>query len=185
MITQRTFRSHSAELGRYCFPLTPGARTGSAYAAPNRTSALYRALFWMIYRRDAFVAASSISALPPCFLCPPYPTHRERRSRSPAAFILAAQPSPRSPLLSPPFSSSFSPLFSHSISSLYISEWQALVTSSLQSPSPFQARTGRLHISTFGFKKRKETASRCERERENRRERQICEGRARIKLYDR
>lgn len=146
MITQRTFHSHSAELGPWTilFSTSSGCASGSTYAAPNRTSALYRVLFWMIYRRDVFVAASSISALPPpFFLCPPYPTHRERRSRSPAAFILAAQPSPRSPLL-------FF-LFLSALLSLYIVTLYLRVTSPCHplSSTP-SARTGRLHISTFG-----------------------------------
>lgn len=44
------------------FSASSGRASGSAYAVPNRTSALYRVLFWMIYRRGAFVVASSISA---------------------------------------------------------------------------------------------------------------------------
>lgn len=67
MIMQRTFRSRSAELGPWTILFSTSSGCASAYAAPNRTSALYRVLFWMIYRRDAFVAASSISALPPFF----------------------------------------------------------------------------------------------------------------------
>lgn len=55
----------------------------------------------MIYRRGAFVAASSISACSLFFFsCPLYRTLRERRSRSPAAFILTAQLSPHARLSS-------------------------------------------------------------------------------------
>jgi len=118
----------------------------SAYAASNRTSALYRVLFWMIYRRDAFVAASSISALPPPFFYV-LPTERIESDALDHRQRLSSLRSLRHVHLSSSFF--FFLLFSHSISSLYISEWQALVTSSLQPPQPVDCAFRHL----TGFKK--------------------------------
>lgn len=180
MITQCAFRSHFAELGlrTILFSTSSGYASGSA---SNRTSALYRVLFWMIYRRDAFVAASSISALPPPFFYV-LPTERIESDALDHRQRLSSLRSLRHVFASPLVSSSFSfsPLFSHSISSLYISEWQALVTSSLQPPRPVDCAFRRL----TGFKKWE--IGRKEREEENESERTGGNGKfAKEKLYDR
>lgn len=133
-------------IGTILFSTSSGCTLGSAYAAPNRTSALYRVLFWMIYRRDAFVAASSISALPPFFYV--LPTERiesdaldHRQRLSSLRSLRHVHLSSRLPLF----------LFLFALLSLYIVTLYLRVTSPCHflSSTP-SARTGRLHISTFG-----------------------------------
>jgi len=114
MITRHTSRSHSAKLGPRTilfFTSSSGCTSGSVYAAPNRTSAFECYFGWFIDETlSSLLVRYRLFLL--FFLCPSYRMHRERRSRSPTAFILAAQPSPRSLL--------FLFLFLSTLFSLYI-----------------------------------------------------------------
>lgn len=58
----RSYYANGVDIEVILFPVS--SRPGAPAPTSNRTSALYRVLFWMIYRRGAFVGASSISASP-------------------------------------------------------------------------------------------------------------------------
>lgn len=136
----------------------------------------------MIYRRDAFVAASTISALPPFFYV--LPTERIESDALDHRQRLSSLRSLRHVRL---FSLSLS-LLCASLS-LYIVTLYLRVTSAchfLLSSTPL-ARPGRLHISTFGrfFKVRR---GRKKREEENERKQKGTTNSRResdVKLYDR